>query len=135
MTYTQLAILGALVAIAVDLWVLRTRLLTRKVFWASYAIIIFFQLVTNGVLTGFGIVEYNGAKIIGSDTPADTPPPFLGDGRISYAPVEDLVFGFALIVLTLSTWVTLGRRGIQREPLAGPPRSIPCWQRNRKSSS
>ena len=53
--------------------------------------------------------------------PADGPPPILGDGRILYAPVEDLLFGFALVVLTLSLWVLWGRRGIQREPVSGPP--------------
>ena len=34
-------------------------------------------------------------------------------------PVEDLVFGFALVLLSLSIWVWLGRRGVQREPAAG----------------
>lgn len=135
MTYTQLAIIAALIVASIDLWVLKTRLLTRKVFWASYAIIIVFQLISNGVLTGAGIVEYSGAKIIGSDTPETDRPPFIGDGRISYAPVEDLIFGFALIVLTLSIWVTLGRNGIQREPLAGPPRFLPSRKSNTKSSS
>jgi len=133
-TYTQLAVIAALIVASIDLWVLKTRLLTRKVFWASYAIIIFFQLVSNGFLTGAGIVEYSGAKIIGSDTPATERPPFFGDGRISYAPVEDLIFGFALIVLTLATWVTLGRKGLQREPFSGPPRSLPSWKGYRKSA-
>jgi hypothetical protein len=39
--------------------------------------------------------------------------------RIAYAPVEDLLFGFAMVLLTLSVWVWLGRRGIQRTPRAG----------------
>jgi lycopene cyclase domain-containing protein len=29
--------------------------------------------------------------------------------RIVYAPVEDLAFGFALVLTTLSVWVRLGR--------------------------
>jgi hypothetical protein len=104
-----------------DLWVLRTRLLRRRVFWMSYAIIVGFQLLTNGVLTGLRIVRYDGAAIIGSTTPAEGPPALLGDGRIFFAPVEDLLFGFALVVLTLTLWVAWGRRGVQREPVAGPP--------------
>lgn len=131
MTYTQLALLAVPLAVLVDLYVLRTKLVKRTVFWASYSIIIFFQFLANGVLTGAGIVEYSGAKIIGSDTPVNERPPFLGDGRIAYAPVEDLLFGFAMILLTLALWVWWGKRGIQREPLAGPPRAIPGWKRNR----
>ena len=117
MTYTQLAVAGVLATIALDLWVLRTRLLRRRVFWVSYAIIVFFQLVTNGVLTGLRIVRYDGDAILGSDLPV-----FLGDGRIAYAPVEDLLFGFALVVQALAWWVFWGRRGLQREPRSGPPR-------------
>ena len=83
---------------------------------------IFFQLITNGILTGFGIVEYDGAAIIGSSTPKDSPPEFIGDGRLIYAPIEDLLFGFSLVVLTLIIWIWLGRKGVQREPKSGPPR-------------
>jgi lycopene cyclase domain-containing protein len=122
MTYTQLAMLGMAAVVVLDLVVLRTRLLRRRAFWTAYAIVVFFQLVTNGILTGLRIVRYDGDAILGSSTPSDAPPPFLGDGRIAYAPVEDLMFGFALVVLTLVVWVWLGRRGVQRAPYAGPPR-------------
>ena len=81
MSYTQLAVLGVVVVILIDLFVLRTRLLRRKAFWVSYAIVVFFQLVTNGVLTGLRVVRYDGEAIVGSTTPVDGPPPFLGDGR------------------------------------------------------
>lgn len=121
MTYTQLAVIGVLAAVGLDLWILRTRLLTRRAFWAAYAIIVFFQLLTNGVLTGFRIVRYDGAAILGSTTPETGPPPFIGDGRLVFAPVEDLLFGFALVMLTLVMWVWWGRRGLQRTPYAGPP--------------
>ena len=121
MTYTQLAVLGVLLVISWDLWVARTRLLRRRVFWMSYAIIATFQLLTNGVLTGLRIVRYSGESILGSSTPEDGPPPVVGDGRLLFAPIEDLMFGFALVVLTLSLWVVWGRRGVQREPMAGPP--------------
>lgn len=96
MTYTAAALLGVAGALAVDLLVLRTRLVTRAVFWATYPIILIFQLLANGILTGGHIVIYDPAAIIG--------------WRIAYAPVEDLLFGFAMILLTLSLWVALGRR-------------------------
>jgi lycopene cyclase domain-containing protein len=104
-TYTVAALLGVAGALAVDLLGLRTRLVTRAVFWATYPIIIVFQLLSNGILTGRHIVIYDPAAIIG--------------WRIAYAPVEDLLFGFAMVLLTLSIWVWLGRRGVQRTPRAG----------------
>ncbi len=110
MTYTQAAVLGVLATIALDLWVLRTRLLLRKAFWTAYAIVVFFQLVTNGVLTGRGIVFYDGDAITGSSSRAGETPALLGDGRIVFAPFEDLLFGFALVVQTLAWWVWWGRR-------------------------
>lgn len=125
MTYTQLGIVMVLVVVAADLWLFRTQMVRRKVFWTAYAIIVFFQLITNGMFTGFGIVLYSGDAIIGSASPAQGPPPFLGDGRIAFAPVEDLLFGFALILLSLCCWIWLGRRGVQRTPRSGPP----IWRR------
>ncbi len=100
MSYTALTVIGVLATIVLDLWVLRTRLLTRKAFWTSYAIIVFFQLVTNGWLTGRRIVTYDPDVIVGL--------------RIVYAPVEDLLFGFALVVQSMAWWVWWGRRGVQR---------------------
>jgi lycopene cyclase domain-containing protein len=95
-TYTVSVLLAVLAAVVVDLWVLRTRLLTGIVFWATYPIVLLFQLLSNGVLTGRGVVRYAGWTILGL--------------RIAYAPVEDLLFGFALVLFTLSLWVWLGRR-------------------------
>ncbi|MCX6404382.1 MAG: lycopene cyclase domain-containing protein [Actinobacteria bacterium] len=111
MTYTQLALAGVLLAVLNDLYLLRTKLVTRRIFWVS-----------NGVLTGLRTVRYNGDVIIGSSTPIDGPPPMFGDGRVFFAPVEDLFFGFALVLLSLTLWVWLGRRGVEREPMSGPPR-------------
>jgi lycopene cyclase domain-containing protein len=136
-SYTGLAVTAVLVVIALDLAAFRTRLLTRKLFWTAYAIIVFFQLVTNGVLTGLRIVRYDGAHIIGSTTPGafgdtgDRLPTFIGDGRIAFAPVEDLMFGFAMVLLTLILWVTWGRLGVQRTPVSGPP----VWRRGTSRTS
>ena len=110
MTYTQAALLAVAGTIVLDLVVLRTRLLARKAFWVSYAIVVFFQLVTNGILTGRGIVFYDGDVITGSSSRAGETPTLLGDGRVVFAPLEDLLFGFALVVQTLAWWVWWGRR-------------------------
>ena len=99
MTYTQLAVLGVLGAVVMDTAVLRTWLLRRRTYWTAYAIVLFFQLVTNGILTGFDIVRYDPDAILGL--------------RIVFAPVEDLLFGYAMVTLTLSMWVWLGRRGVR----------------------
>ena len=105
MSYTTAALLGVALTVALDLWVLRTRLLTRKAFWTAYAIILLFQLVTNGVLTGRRVVTYDAGAVLGGSTPQ-----LLGNGRVGYAPIEDLLFGFALVVQTLAWWVWWGRR-------------------------
>ena len=105
MSYTAAASLAVLVAVAADLAVLQTALVRSRTWWAAYGIVVVFQLVTNGWLTGRGIVRYSGEAILGSERIA-----FLGDGRIAYAPVEDLAFGFALVLLTCSVWVWTGAR-------------------------
>ncbi|PZS02097.1 MAG: lycopene cyclase domain-containing protein [Pseudonocardiales bacterium] len=104
MSYTLLACLAAAVAVLVDLALLRTRLLAGKVFWIAYVIVLGFQLLVNGILTGRHIVRYDPAAILGP--------------RIAWAPVEDLLTGFALVTLTLSAWVWLGRqsRGHDDQP-------------------
>jgi lycopene cyclase domain-containing protein len=95
-TYTALAFTGIAFALVLDLAVLRTRLLRLRVFWTAYAIILFFQLITNGVLTYRNVVRYDSGTILGL--------------RIAGAPVEDLMFGFSLVLQTLSWWVWWGRR-------------------------
>lgn len=114
MSYTAAALLGVAGVLLVDLLVLRTRLVLRPVFWATYPIVVFFQLVSNGILTGRRIVRYDPDAIIG--------------WRLVYAPVEDLLFGFALVLLTLAIWVRLGRAGVQRTPTAGAG-AVPSWTR------
>lgn len=97
MSYTVLAVLAGVAAATLDLAVLRTDLLRRKLFWAAYGIVICFQLLTNGLLAGLSVVRYDEQEILGP--------------RLAFAPIEDLLFGFALVLVTLSSWVWLGRRG------------------------
>jgi len=100
-SYTQIAVMAVAISALIDIILLRTRLLFRKVFWTSYAIILLFQLITNWWLTSRKIVIYDSHTIIGT--------------RLASAPVEDLLFGFSLILGVLSLWVFNGRRGIQRK--------------------
>jgi len=94
-TYTALALAGVVVVTVVDLALVG--LLRRRVFWTAYAIVVGFQLLANGWLTGRGIVRYDPDAILG--------------WRVAFAPVEDLLFGFALVLWTLDAWVWWGRSG------------------------
>jgi lycopene cyclase domain-containing protein len=98
MIYTEIAVVAVFVAVILDLYLLRTNLLRKKVFWTSYSIILPFQLFTNWWLTSRNIVMYSDDAIIGF--------------RIASAPVEDLLFGFALVLSTMAFWVFWGRHGI-----------------------
>jgi lycopene cyclase domain-containing protein len=110
MTYTAITVVAVLAAVALDRWAVRTRLTGSASWWAAYGIIVFFQLLTNGWLTGRGIVRYDADAILGSERVA-----FLGDGRLAWAPVEDLGFGFALVLTTCVVWVRLGSRAVTED--------------------
>jgi lycopene cyclase domain-containing protein len=91
MVYTDIAIISIIFAAIVDLFIIKNKLLTKKVFWTSYAIILPFQLITNWWLTSRNIVMYSPDAITGI--------------RVASAPAEDLLFGFALILLVMNLWV------------------------------
>ena len=94
MTYTTAAVLAVLATVLLDVLVLRTRVLAQQAFWIAYVIILGFQLLTNGILTGRHVVTYDPHAVTGA--------------RFVWAPVEDLLFGFALVVQTLSWWTFWG---------------------------
>lgn len=112
--YTTLVILMVLVAAVVDIFLLKTKLLLRGSFWVTYAILFVFQFLTNGWLTGLGIVQYDESEILGI--------------RLGNAPIEDMLFGFSLILLILASWVKIGpttpsrREPTRNESLAQPER-------------
>lgn len=99
MIYTDIALGGVITAVLFDMYGAKTMLLSKSVFWTSYAIILPFQLITNWWLTSRNIVMYNPDAIIGR--------------RVCSAPVEDLLFGFALVLAVMSLWVYWGRKGFQ----------------------
>jgi lycopene cyclase domain-containing protein len=104
-SYTVAAAVAVLAAILADLIVLRTALLRSRTWWTAYGIVVVFQLLTNGWLTGRGIVRYSDEAILGSGRIV-----FIGNGRIAYAPVEDLAFGFALMLMCCAMWAWTGAR-------------------------
>ena len=100
MIYTDIALLAVVTSVLIDLFIFKNSMLTRVAFWTSYSIILPFQLLTNWWLTSRNIVMYSPDAIIGI--------------RICSAPVEDLLFGFALILSVMGLWEFWGRRGVQR---------------------
>jgi lycopene cyclase domain-containing protein len=99
MSYTAIAILAVFASAILDLTIIKSDLLKKRVFWTSYAIILPFQLLTNWWLTSRDIVMYSEKAIIGL--------------RIAAAPVEDLFFGFSLLLGVLSMWIHWGRKGLK----------------------
>ena len=96
MSYTITAVIAVCFSALIDTKVTKVRLITRKAFWVSYAIILPFQLLTNWWLTSRNIVMYRSGAIIGV--------------RIAAAPLEDLLFGFSLLLGVLTLWVKAGKR-------------------------
>ena len=90
MTYSDIALSAVLFAVVTDLYLIRVQIITRGIFWLSYGLIFPFQLLTNRWLTSNHIVIYSPEQIIGV--------------RLAGAPIEDLLFGFSMILLTLSFW-------------------------------
>jgi lycopene cyclase domain-containing protein len=101
MDYTGIALTAFTISILLDLFFIKSRLLTKAVFWTSYAIILFFQLITNWWLTSREIVMYDPEAIIGI--------------RVASAPAEDLFFGFALVLSVMNLWIYWGKKGIQKK--------------------
>lgn len=94
MTYTGLAVLTLITVLLIEFIALKTGLLRMIQFYLAYGIVVFFQLITNGFLTGREIVLYDPGVIIGI--------------RVAYAPLEDLLFGFSLVFLTMAVWAKIG---------------------------
>ena len=90
MIYSDIALNAVFVAVVLDLFLLKSRMMTRGIFWLTYLLILPFQLLTNWWLTSKSIVMYTDTEIIGQ--------------RLAGAPIEDLLFGFSMILLTISAW-------------------------------
>ncbi|MBN2119518.1 MAG: lycopene cyclase domain-containing protein [Candidatus Omnitrophica bacterium] len=87
--YTILSFFSVLVALGIDV-ALKTRLFKKKEFYLFLSIIYGFKFLVNGFLTGENIVVYH--------------QPFYLGIRLGTIPVEDFLFGFSMIMLTLVFW-------------------------------
>ncbi len=107
--YTVPAVASVGAVVAVELLWLRTGLFRRASFWIAYAICLFFQVLVDGWLTKLSapIVRYDEDELSGWRFPFDIP-------------VEDYVYGFTLIALTLLLWERTRLRAETSVPLREP---------------
>jgi lycopene cyclase domain-containing protein len=98
--YTLPAVLSVFVVIAAELFVLRTGLFRRGAYWISMVIVFAFQILVDGWLTKLSapIVIYNEQHSSGLRFPLDIP-------------VEDFLFGWALVTAVLLLWERQRVRG------------------------
>jgi len=91
--YTVPAVLAVLIVGALELTALRTGLFRRPAYWLSMLIIVGFQILSDGWLTKLSapIVIYDNRQTIGIRFPFDIP-------------IEDFLFGFALVTAVLLLW-------------------------------
>jgi lycopene cyclase domain-containing protein len=91
--YTVPAVVSATAVVALELMVLRTGLFQRPAYWLSMVIVVGFQSLTDGWLTKLSapIVIYDDRQTSGLRFPFDIP-------------VEDFLFGFALVTAVLLLW-------------------------------
>lgn len=114
MEYTWASVVGVVVVVLVELLWLRTGIFLKATYWIAYGIIVFFQVIVDGWLTKLSapIVLYNPEKLTGWRAPWDVP-------------VEDYLFGFALITLPIMLWERAGRRRAAAAAGASAPAGTP----------
>ena len=91
--YTVAAAVGVVAVVGLELVVLHTGLLRTRAYWIAMAICYAFMIAVNGWLTKLSapVVEYNRHATTGWRFPWDIP-------------VEDYLFGFALLTLSMLLW-------------------------------
>ena len=99
MEYTVASVVAVVAVVGVEVLWLRTGIFATATYWIAYAIIVFFQVLVDGWLTKLSapIVLYNPDEFSGWRVPFDIP-------------VEDYLFGFALVALPIMLWERAGRR-------------------------
>ena len=103
--YTVLAVLSVVGTLLVEVLWLRTGILRTAQYWLAMAIVYAFHVLVDGWLTKLSapIVIYDEGQITGVRIPWDIP-------------VEDYLFGFSMITLTLMLWVHRVDRTTQEAP-------------------
>lgn len=96
--YTVSAIVAVVAVVLAEVLWFRSGLFRTRAYWLSMAIIAFFMVLTDGWLTKLSapIVLYNPEEFSGIRFPWDIP-------------VEDFLFGFALLTLVMLLWDRAGR--------------------------
>ncbi|BBZ21020.1 lycopene cyclase domain-containing protein [Mycolicibacterium gadium] len=91
--YTVPAVIAVIVVIVLELAILRTGLFRRAAYWISMAIVLGFQIPVDGWLTKLSapIVIYDEQHTSGLRFPLDIP-------------VEDFLFGWAMVTAVLLLW-------------------------------
>lgn len=91
--YTLPAVIAAVVVVVLELALWRTGLFRKPAYWLSMLIVVAFQVVVDGWLTKLSapIVIYDEKHTSGVRFPFDIP-------------VEDFLFGFALVTAVLLLW-------------------------------
>lgn len=87
--YTILAVSSVFITIAIDK-ITKIRLLKKARFYVFLLIILGFKILVNGYLTATEIVIYNPAFFLGL--------------RLGSIPVEDFLFGFSMVTLSVVFW-------------------------------
>ncbi len=96
--YALPALFAVIAVVALELLVLHTGLFRRPAYWISMVIVLGFQIPVDGWLTKLSapIVLYNEQHSSGVRFPWDIP-------------VEDFLFGFALLTAVLLLWERRGQ--------------------------
>jgi lycopene cyclase domain-containing protein len=91
--YTVAAAVAVVAVVALEVRVLGSGVFRRPAYWVAMAIVFAFQVLVDGWLTKLSapIVLYDGDAVTGVRFPWDIP-------------VEDFLFGFALLTLVLALW-------------------------------
>lgn len=91
--YTLPAVIAVIAVIALELAILRTGLFRRAAYWISMVIVLGFQIPVDGWLTKLSapIVIYDENHTSGLGFPFDIP-------------VEDFLFGWAMVTAVLLLW-------------------------------
>lgn len=97
--YLVAAATGLLLVVLAELLVFRTGVFRNRAYWIAMGICLFFMVLTNGWLTKLS------APIVIYEATMKSPWRFPWD-----IPVEDYLFGFALLTLAVVLWEWEGRR-------------------------
>ncbi len=96
MSYTLAAVLAAAVALILDLLVFRTKIIRTRRYLRFIGFMTIGFLLCNGILTAVPVVTYNPSEML--------------DVRFFTIPIEDFVYGFALVTSTISIYEFINRK-------------------------